>query len=159
MEFSFTTRLFQEKARSMEVTTKKHSSSYKSTSAGSSSTESNFLHKRRRSSNTSNKSDVSKLPPAIQVWAEDDSTSSGSCSLKTETNNTTSSEDDEDDLQLTPKVVPCSAGGSMFLMPEVSRTVIKPHKKLKDIDQTSQIGHHLQVPFPVPRRRHSWICG
>lgn len=145
----------------MEVTTKKHSSRYKSTSAGCS--ESNFLqHKRRRSSAAGgNKSDVSKLPPAIQVWPEEDHSTSSSC--KTETN-TTSSEDDEldEELALTPKVIPCSAGGSMFLMPEVSK---KTHKKLRDIDQTpaaaaaAVVGSHLQVPFAVPRRRHSWICG
>ena len=72
---------------------KKHSaSSYKT--AGSE--EDHFMHIRRRSNKGAcGHSDVSKLPPAIQVWSEDDSSSSGD--VKTEPSS------DDDELQLTPK--------------------------------------------------------
>ena len=136
---------------------RKTASAFKPDGVVAGSGEGHFLRKRRRSSN--NTSDVSKLPPAIQVWAEEEDESSGD-SVKTETTGRGggSSDDDEDeDLQLTPKAV----SGPMFLMPEVRNIQVQAPRAVENLEKAINNGStsYLQVPFSVPRRRHSWICG
>ena len=120
--------------------------------------EDHFLHKRRRSSHhnygkevmmmakAKPSEDVSHMPPAIQVWADDDI--SRSCERR-------KSADDEEDLQLTPKAVV----GPMFLMPDIAVPTQATVENIEKAMAENGASGYLQVPFAVPRRRHSWICG
>ena len=58
---------------------------------------------------------------------------------------------------MTPKAV-C---GPMFLMPEVRNIQVQAPRAVEKLEKAIHQGPsgYLQVPFAVPRRRHSWICG
>ena len=84
------------------------------------------------------------LPPAIQVWADDDNMPKSPRRKSAE----------DEDLQLTPKAVV----GPMFLMPDIAVPTAAAVENIEKAMENGATGY-LQVPFAVPRRRHSWICG